>query len=173
MITTSGAAGPCREVYAFGLRNPFRFTIRPGTSEPWVADVGAGVWEEIDVITAGANYGHPVREGPCPAGVLCNPSTQPAHPPYVDPLYTYPHLAVYANFDSAVIGGAFYDGTTWPAEYQGDYFFADFARGFIQRLSLNSATQTWEAVDPEFASDGQGLVGLSPGSTTTCTTWRT
>lgn len=163
LITTNGAAGPCREVYALGLRNPFRFTIRPGTSEPWVADVGAGVWEEIDVITAGANYGHPVREGPCPAGVLCNPSTQPAHPPYVDPLYTYPHLAVYANFDSAVIGGAFYDGTTWPAEYQGDYFFADFARGFIQRLSFSSATQTWEAVDPEFASDGQGLVGLKSG----------
>ncbi|MBL8095426.1 MAG: PQQ-dependent sugar dehydrogenase [Anaerolineales bacterium] len=163
LMTVNGATGACRETYAHGLRNPFRFTIRPGTSEAWVADVGGGVWEEINVIAAGANYGYPVREGPCPGGVLCDPSTQPAHPPFADPLYAYPHLAVYANFDSAVIGGAFYSGTTWPAEYHGDFFFADFARGFIQQLSYNGATQSWDAVEPEFATDGVGIVGLKEG----------
>ncbi len=163
LMTTNGATGACREVFALGLRNPFRFTIRPGTSEPWVGDVGGGVWEEIDVITAGGNYGHPLREGPCSGGVLCNPANEGAHPAYIDPLYTYPHLSVYANFDSAVIGGAFYTGSSWPAEYQGNYFFGEFARGFIQRLKYNPATQTWAAADTEFASDGQGLVGLKFG----------
>ena len=64
-------SGPCKEIYAYGLRNPFRFTIRPGTSTPFVGDVGGGVWEEIDEITFGGNYGYPQREGPCPGGVNC------------------------------------------------------------------------------------------------------
>jgi len=163
LMTTDGASGPCREVYALGLRNPFRFTIRPGTSEAWVGDVGGGVWEEINVITAGANYGHPIREGACSAGSLCNPETEPLQPPYVNPVYAYTHEAIYANFDSAVIGGGFYTGTAWPSDYHGDYFLADFARGFVRRLSYSSATQTWAPVAPDFATGGEGLVGLKFG----------
>lgn len=163
LMTTSGASGPCREVYAYGLRNPYRFTIRPGTSELWVGDVGGGVWEEINVIVPGGNYGHPVREGFCSAGTLCTPGSQPAPPPYLDPLYAYPHTAIYANFDSAVIGGTFLENSAWPVEYQNDYFLADFARGFIRQLRFDTNAQTWQPVNPDFATNGASIVALRAG----------
>jgi len=149
---------PCREVYAFGLRNPFRFTIQPNTGIPFVGDVGGGVWEEIDSITAGSNYGWPTREGPCANGVNCSPPFTPSG--FADPIYSYLHANINANSDSAVIGGAFYSGTAFPIEYRGDYFFADVLRGFIRRLKYNVSTSAWEAVTPDFATGGYGLIGL-------------
>ncbi len=158
------ASGPCREVFAYGLRNPFRFSIRPGTSSPYIGDVGGGAWEEIDVATSGGNYGYPVREGPCAAGVLC---AQPAPPSgYADPIYSYPHIVINANSDSAVIGGAFYvgpgSGVGYPAGYADSYFFADFIRGFMRRLVFNSSNSTWQAVAPDFATGLEGIIGIRP-----------
>ncbi len=158
--------GPCREVYAYGLRNPFRFSVKPGTSTLYVGDVGGGAWEEIDEIASGGgNYGWPTREGFCPSGVLNNCSATP--PGLTDPIYAYPHAVLYANEDSAVIGGAFYTGTitgtTYPAEYLNNYFFADVVRGFVRRLAYNGASSTWVAVDPDFGTEGWGIIGLQPG----------
>ena len=159
--------GPCREVYAYGLRNPFRFTVRPGTNDLYVGDVGGGLWEEVNELkSGGGNYGWPEREGFCSNGVLCSPpyTTPPA---YSDPLYAYPHVDAGANVDSAIIGGAFYTGTIsgepYPAEYTDNYFFADFIRGFIRRMVWNSQTAAWSVHEPDFASGGSGIVGLISG----------
>lgn len=159
--------GPCREVYAFGLRNPFRFTIRPGTSDLHVGDVGGGLWEEVNEIkTGGGNYGWPEREGFCSNGALCSPPyTTP--PTYSDPIYAYPHVDAGANVDSAVIGGAFYTGTVggqpYPAQYAGNYFFADFVRGFVRRMVQEPQSGAWSVPAPDFASGGSDIVGLITG----------
>ncbi len=151
--------GPCREIFASGLRNPFRFSIRPGTSTPYVGDVGGGAWEEIDEITSGGDYGYPVREGPCEAGVIC-PLPQPPSG-YADPIYAYPHVVLYANVDSAVIGGPFYTGLGYPIVYQNSLFFADYVQGWVKRLIFDSGSGQWSALD--FATGGSGIIGLRTG----------
>lgn len=160
--------GPCKEIFAYGFRNPFRFTIRPGTSTPFVGDVGGGVWEEIDEVTIGGNYGYPEREGPCPGGVLCisiDPPEPPPPPPpgLTNPIYYYPHLVINANVDSAVIMGAFYTGASYPVQYQGNLFFADYVRGFIRRLVYDAGANAWSAVTPDFATGATGVIGLRAG----------
>ena len=156
------APGPCREIFAYGFRNPFRFSIRPGTSTPWVGDVGGGAWEEIDEVTAG-DYGYPAREGPCPAGVFCTLPQPPSG--YSEPVFSYSHIVDNVQVDSAVMGGTFYIGPSngavaYPAAYVGNYFYADFVRGFIRRLAYNGATAKWEAVAGDFATGKAGLIGL-------------
>lgn len=153
------SAGPCKEIFAYGFRNPFRFTIQPGTSNVFLGDVGGGAWEEIDKVIAGGNYGYPSREGPCSAGVNCTPPQPPSG--YEEPIAYYPHTVLYANTDSAVIGGAFYTSPNYPAEYQNNFFFADFVQGWIKRLIYNSGAGSWE-VQP-FAANGSSIIGIRTG----------
>lgn len=160
--------GTCREVYAYGLRNPFRFTVRPGTDDLYVGDVGGGLWEEINELkTGGGNYGWPEREGFCSNGAQCSPpyTTPPA---YSDPLYAYPHVDAGANVDSAIIGGAFYTGTVggqpYPAQYADNYFFADFVRGFIRRMVPDPGSDAWSVAGSDFATGGSNIVGLIGGA---------
>ncbi|HMN61251.1 MAG TPA: PQQ-dependent sugar dehydrogenase, partial [Anaerolinea sp.] len=145
-------SGPCKEIYAYGFRNPFRFTIQPGTSTPFAGDVGGGVWEEVDQVDGGGNYGWPVREGPCPGGVVCDPATQTPVPGMTDPIYYYAHSTINANVDSAVIAGDFYTGSAYPPEYQGNLFIADYVRGFVRRLVFDAQAHTWSALAPDFAT---------------------
>ena len=148
---TGPGTKPCREVFAFGLRNPFRFTIRPGTSTPFVGDVGGGAWEEVnEILPGGKNYGWPACEGAC----------NPPDAARTNPIYAYAHPSTPPK-DAAIIGGGFYTGATFPLQYQGGYFFADFAQGWIHYLTYNNANQTWSSNN--FATGGAGLVGLKFG----------
>lgn len=174
-VTVTGWSQPCREVFASGLRNPFRFAIEPGTSTAYVGDVGGGAWEEIDAIVNGGNYGYPLREGPCAAGTLC--TTAGAEPPpaivpstsFRNPLLSYPHTEFNANFDSAVIGGDFYLGGTepvtvsYPAGYTDNFFYLDFARGTVWRLPPGAPQNGYGAVPVEFATGGGGIVDFKRG----------
>jgi glucose/arabinose dehydrogenase len=119
-------AGPCTETFASGFRNPFRMDIRPGTSTPWVNDVGQDTWEEIDKVVSGGDYGWNVREGFCLTGstVDCDPSS------YTDPQFAYDH----ADDCRSITGGAFVPKGTWGGRYAGEYLFADFVCGSIWRL---------------------------------------
>ena len=59
--------------------------------------------------------------------------------------------------------GAFYTGLSYPAEYHGNLFFADFVRGFIRRLAYDPNTLAWNAVSPDFATGPSGIIGLESG----------
>jgi glucose/arabinose dehydrogenase len=152
-------SGPCKEIFANGFRNPFRFTIQPGTGVPFVADVGGGNWEEIDRVVKGGNYGYPIREGHCPAGVFC-PPTEPPDPSYLNPIYDYSHGSTMSD-DAAVIGGPFYVGSSYPAQFQNNLFVADYVRGWIKRLVFDGGSNTWSALD--FGAGGEAIIGLHIG----------
>jgi Glucose / Sorbosone dehydrogenase/Immunoglobulin domain len=139
------ASGVNRSIWTLGLRNPFTFAIQPGTGRMFINDVGAGTWEEINDGVAGANYGWPTYEG---AG---------GSPNFDDPVYQYSHAT-----GCAITGGAFYNPVSnqFPAEYTGDYFFADLCGAWIQRLDTATcqvttfATGLASPVDLKVHSDG-------------------
>jgi len=111
------------EQYAWGFRNPWRFSFGPD-GRLFVADVGQNSYEEINVVERGGNYGWNVREGrPCFQADSC-PSSGPDGEPLVDPVIQYPHQGDGITGIS-VIGGHIYDGPSISA-LQGRYVFADY-----------------------------------------------
>jgi len=184
--TPDSGSGACREVYAYGLRNPFRFTVIPDMTfgsvlyppvqgQTWLAvgDVGGGAWEEVDFIAPpvgneAGNYGHSLREGFCSAGVICNPATETQPDGFITPMYAYQHKALYDNNDSAIIGAAFYTGADYPVTYKNNFFFVDFTRSFIRRLVFNPTTGKWDAAASDFAPEptinpNRGIIGIQSG----------
>jgi glucose/arabinose dehydrogenase len=112
--------GKNRAIWARGLRNPFTFTFQPVSGRMFINDVGESTWEEINDGVAGSNYGWPTTEG------------ETANPSFRSPLFVYQHGGS-ATTGCAITGGAFFDpGADWPAEFQGDYFFADYCSGWIR-----------------------------------------
>jgi glucose/arabinose dehydrogenase len=116
--------GVARAIWAYGLRNPYTITFQPGTDRLYVNDVGAAAFEEINLGVKGANYGWPKTEGPT--------KRRGVH----SPIYSYDHRQGATHVDAAIIGGAFYNPSqaSFPNEYLGQYFFSDYAQGFIRRL---------------------------------------
>jgi glucose/arabinose dehydrogenase/PKD repeat protein len=135
-----------RRIVATGMRNPFRFAMRPGSSEIYVGDVGWGAWEEIDRVPRADDatvddFGWPCYEGngrqPSYEGVGLNLCKQLYNTPgsVTSPLYTYEHgKQVVPGEDcheaggSSISGLAFYQGGNYPAAYTGALFFADYSR---------------------------------------------
>lgn len=140
-----GATDPgkiCQETYAWGLRNPFRIAFDPNAAGTrfFIDDVGQNRWEEVDEGQAGADYGWNFRSGPCPNGSQSSVACPP-EPPYVDPIFSYNH----DSGCSAITGGAFVpDSAGWPAEFKGQYLYADYVCGTIFRLS-RAADGTWSS----------------------------
>lgn len=145
-----GVAGDPR-VWAIGFRNPFRFNVQPDTDNLFIADVGDGRWEEIDIGVAGGNFGWANIEGPQP----------PGQPGYVYPVYWYDHSD---PVGAAIIGGDHAKAGDFAPEYEGDYFFADNSRDTIYRMRLDASnapvsTEVWatdipKPVDIHFGPDG-------------------
>ena len=120
----------CPEIFAYGLRNPFRIAFDPNYTEPvfYINDVGQEGWEEINLGIAGADYGWPMREGPCltQSDKPCKPSRN-----LVEPIFTYAH----ETGCFAITGGAFVPGwSAWGSAYLGKYLFADWGCSAIQML---------------------------------------
>jgi glucose/arabinose dehydrogenase len=137
-----------QRIVAYGLRNPFRFTQRPGTDELWIGDVGWNTWEEIDRLTsptgsATRNFGWPCYEGNGPqsgyqsAGLNLCSSLYATPGSVAAPYYTYKHSACVVIYPgchqggSSITGLAFYHGGSYPAAYNGALFFADHSRNEI------------------------------------------
>jgi glucose/arabinose dehydrogenase len=141
------ATGKNRAIWARGLRNPFTFTFQPGTGKMYINDVGQNAWEEVNQGAAGANYGWPATEGPT------------SNPAYVSPVHAYGHGSG-DGVGCAITGGAFYNPptATFPAQYVGNYFFADYCSGWIRRLD-----STTGAVIGTFASNIASPVDLQVG----------
>jgi len=115
-------ANACPEIYAWGLRNPWRWSFDASTDALWLADVGQGTYEEIDTIELGGNYGWRCREGAndfkpsgCGGGLI-------------DPVSEYSH-----SLGNSITGGQVYRGSAIP-ELIGRYVFADYGSGRIWAL---------------------------------------
>jgi glucose/arabinose dehydrogenase len=126
--TPSTPTTPCQELYAWGLRNPFRFAFDPNTGPDrfFINDVGLNTREEVDLGGIGRNYGWPIREGICPIGQ--NPPCTPANPAdgFTEPLTDYPH-----PLGEVITAGAFIPNGHWPVAYDGGYLFADGGTGIM------------------------------------------
>jgi glucose/arabinose dehydrogenase len=126
-----GRTGAQPEIWAYGLRNPWRYSFDRETGDLWIGDVGAGAREEIDVQAAGSsggqNYGWNNVEGTV---VWRRPPAQA-----VPPVYEYPHTGGACS----VTGGYVYRGTALPA-LQGWFVFGDFCAGTITGLRMVSGT---------------------------------
>ena len=116
-----GAPGR-EEIYAFGFRNPYRFSFDPVADQLIVGDVGQGAIEEVDVVERGGNYGWNRKEGSfLYSGGSVSPDPNP-NPTFIDPVLEYDH-----DDGISVIGGFTYRGTAVPA-LAGKYVFGDFLR---------------------------------------------
>jgi glucose/arabinose dehydrogenase/PKD repeat protein len=139
-----------RRIVANGLRNPFRITTRPGTNEVWIGDVGWSSWEEIDRLASPTgsveNFGWPCYEGDGRQGGydaanlnICENLYNAGTGAVVAPYFRYHHNDLVVPNDVCPKGGssvagtsfAFSSGGSYPAEYRGALFFADYTRRCI------------------------------------------
>lgn len=133
--TTAGTL--CQEIWTYGMRNPWRWSFdRGGTNQLYLADVGQGAIEELDIITPGGNYGWRVYEGDTCTNLdpqLCAGGATPIT--QVPPFFTYTH----ASGRCSVTGGYVYRGTQGSLPF-GAYTFADYCTGEIWYWFNNAQT---------------------------------
>ena len=147
------AGGGLPEIWAYGLRNPFRFSFDTATGLLFVGDDGQNAYEEIDILQKGGNYGWNVMEG-----LHCySPATGCNMTGLALPIAEYSH-----SEGVAVIGGYVYHGTAIPA-LAGSYVFGDYAAGKIWRLTQDSSG-AWQRVlllsgGPTISSFGRDSAG--------------
>lgn len=113
------------EIYAYGLRNPWRFSFDEETGLLWAADVGQHAIEEINLIESGGNYGWNIKEGSS-----CYEATECEAEGLIDPIYEYDH-----SLGQSITGGYVYRGTSIPG-LVGKYVYGDFMSGRIWALEL-------------------------------------
>lgn len=144
------ARGDNRAIWARGLRNPFSFAVQPGTGTIFINDVGLHVWEEINRGGPRANFGWPRYEGPESEGR------------FRPPIFAYRHSGPQGQTGCAITGGAFYNPSTqtYPDDFVGDYFFADFCNGWVRRYDPDEdraypfASGLFRTVDLQVGPDG-------------------
>ncbi len=162
------------EIWSYGWRNIWRLSFDRETGDLWAADVGQNLWEEINLVTKGGNYGWSLREGNHPFGR----DGSDARPDLIDPIWEYDH-----QVGLSITGGLVYRGRQVPA-LVGKYLFADYLTGKIWALHYDATRKKvlsvarvpsdklavlsfGEAEDGEVfltivAPDGKGLYRLAP-----------
>lgn len=125
-------AGTRGEIWAFGLRNPWRFSFDPRTDALWCGDVGQDAWEIVHRVERGGNHGWRLKEG----FAAYEPKSRRGPGEFVDPVVVYPH-----SKGISITGGFVYRGSDVPA-LAGHYVYADFVSGRVWAFDV-------EAEEPE------------------------
>ncbi|MDQ3849208.1 MAG: PQQ-dependent sugar dehydrogenase [Actinomycetota bacterium] len=172
-----------RRIVAYGLRNPFRITVRPGTNELWAGEVGWSAWEEIDRVPApddavADNFGWPCYEGNgrqdgydsanlnlC-ENLYASPGAE------VRPYFAYLHSAKVVPGEScptgngsSIAGVQFYRGGPYPDDYDGALFFADFSRNCVWVMKRAGGPLPSPSAISTFVDGASGPVDLVVGPT--------
>lgn len=128
------------EVFAIGLRNVWKFSFDRKTGTCWAGDVGQNIWEEVDIIKNGGNYGWSVREGFHPFPKRQKRPVRAAD--LIEPLVEYPHAPNRDRKDDgkSITGGYVYRGKSLP-QLEGVYVYADFETGRIWGLRVDERNQ--------------------------------
>lgn len=164
--TQNGANAPtgtqCAEIYAYGFRNPWRWSFDTASGELWVGDVGQGQWEEVDRVVIGGNYGWNTREG----AHCYSPSTGCSTAGLIDPVVEYSH-----SEGQSITGGFVYRGTLIPS-LVGKFVYGDYQTGRIWAVDYDAMTGAYSGTllqdtNINMASFGQTLDGeiYAPGIT--------
>ena len=143
--------GGCPELFAWGLRNPWRWSFDSVTGALWLGDVGQDAREEINIIEKGRNYGWRCYEGTASYYLGgCEAQSQ-----YTPPVYDYSHGSGFS-----ITGGMVYRGTLVPQLY-GVYIYGDFGNGKIWGLTPEGVKLPGVLVDTSYPipSFAQGLDG--------------
>ena len=168
-----------RRIVGYGLRNPFRFAIRPGTNDLWIGNVGWNAWEAIDRIPAPlastvSNFGWPCYEGPNPQSnyQAANLSScqSLAGSGVTTPYFAYDHAAAIVPGEtcptangSSISGLSFYTGGSYPSAYDGALFFADHTRNCIWAMFPGSNGLPNRATIQTFVTAASNPVDLETG----------
>ncbi len=120
------------EIYAYGFRNPWRISFDRQTGQLWCADVGQDLWEEINLVTKGGNYGWSRREATHPFG----PNPADANPAMQEPIWEYPHEEAWGK---SITGGQVYRGPAQP-QLNGYYLYGDYVSGKLWALKVDAAS---------------------------------
>ena len=124
-----GRPGARPEIWAYGLRTVWRMAFASETGKLGAGDVGQDLWEEIDIIEKGGNYGWSVRESMHPFG----PDGSGPSPEYIEPIWEYHH-----DVGKSITGGLVYRGSRIP-ELAGHYLYADFVSGLVWALKYDDS----------------------------------
>jgi glucose/arabinose dehydrogenase/chitodextrinase len=177
-------------VWAYGLRNPFRYTVRPGTGSTdttagnpgvlYLGDVGWNTTEELNIArTGGKNFGWPCWEGfdmrvdyqnASPAHNGCNSigtSSNPSPPTAPIQAWNHTNASLSSPFHftgNTSIGGTFYTGTLYPTGYRYQYFFMDYGQNWIKVAVMDANDQLLQVLDFGDQMDGPVDVILEPGT---------
>ncbi len=127
-----GKAGVRAEIFAYGLRNPWRIAFDKKTGLLWSGDVGQELWEEVNVIKKGGNYGWSKREADHPFG---NRPAGEDLAPLISPVWEYDH-----SIGKSVTGGRVYNSKRVP-QLTGKYLYADYVSGSIWALTYDASKQ--------------------------------
>lgn len=152
--TSATPTSACQEIYAVGLRNPYRFAFDrdDGSGRFYINDVGQGTLEEVDEGRRGANYGWPEREGNCPQGQTAPCAGPPAG--LTDPITVYGR-----STGRSITGGAFVPDGLWPSRYDGTYLFGDFVSGEIWLMEPDGSVD----YGTPFATGADGMTDMTFG----------
>ncbi|MEZ6106262.1 MAG: PQQ-dependent sugar dehydrogenase [Pirellulaceae bacterium] len=133
-----GKEGAKPEIWAYGLRNVWRMSFDRETGQLWAADVGQDVWEEIDLIVRGGNYGWNVREG---KHQFDETDRRVDGVTYIDPIFEYDHTV-----GKSITGGNVYRGTRIEA-LSGRYVYGDYVSGKLWSLAYDAETKEVDVQD--------------------------
>ena len=140
-----GLGGDCDEIWAYGLRNPWRSAFDQATGDLYIADVGQNCWEEVNYVSSfsrgGENYGwrmmeanhcfNPSQQSNCnPPAVTCSGVPPCQDPSFTDPVAEYGH-----GIGCSITGGYVYRGCLMP-NFSGAYFYGDYCTAFIKSLRI-------------------------------------